>query len=238
MNNCLFRSSNLFHSNKRITNCPCKSATYSQQASDPYCCLVNNTEISTEPGAMGPRGKPGPQGCPGECGPMGPQGVTGPQGPQGVTGPQGPQGERGLRGPQGPPGYTPNSIFAEFASQISSVPKKTNLPLKITIPDVTENISLCNNCFLSLKPGYYTIYYYASVKLKAQGYVKIIPTYNGCMHPCYMGYDIAKRHNEIICISRYFIVEILETSPLIFEWQSTEDTSHVNVNVVIQKLYR
>lgn len=260
--NGMFRPPNLFQFGRGTANCPCRNVSHIQDSSEPCSCLDRNTEISgepipselkgmsrepywrepeempREPGPMGPRGKPGPQGCPGEPGPMGPQGVTGPQGPQGVTGPQGPPGERGLQGPQGPPGYSQSSTFAAFANQIPALPKKTNLPLKITVPDITENISP-NGCYsVFLKSGYYAIYYYILTKLKSPGYAKIIPVFNGCMYPCYMGYDMTKKHNETICISRYFIVEITDTSPLFFVWHCTENTSHINMNVTIQKLCR
>ena len=248
--NGMFRSPNLFRFGRGTANCPYRNVSHFQESLEPCSCVDRNAEISektywTEPeempresGPMGPRGKPGPQGCPGEQGPMGPQGVTGPQGPQGVTGPQGPPGERGLQGPQGPPGYSQSNIFAAFAYQIPVLPKKTNLPLKITVPDITENISP-NGCYsVFLKPGYYAIYYYILAKLKFPGYTKIVPVFNGCMSTCYMGYNMTKKYNETICVSRYFIIEITNTSPLFFVWHCTENTSHINTNVTIQKLCR
>ena len=248
--NGMFHPPNLFRLNRGAANCPYRTVTHFQESYESCSCPDRNTEIPKdpclretegirgEPGPMGPRGKPGPQGCPGDRGPMGPQGVTGPQGPQGVMGPQGPQGERGLQGPQGPPGYSQNSIFAAFANQISALPKKTNLPLKISVPDITENIFPYNNCSAFLKPGYYAIYYYAATKLKTPGYIKIIPVFNGCMQLCYMGYDMTKKHNEAVWISRYFIVKISDSVPLSFIWHCTENTSHINMNVTIQKLCR
>ena len=102
-----------------------------------------------EPGPMGPRGEPGPPGCPGERGETGPQGVTGPQGPQGATGPMGPKGEPGARGPAGPPGYPQNTIFASFSGQELIMPERASLPLKIDIPDITQNIYLSDNCIVT-----------------------------------------------------------------------------------------
>ena len=93
-----------------------------------------------ETGPQGPRGEPGPPGCPGERGETGPQGVTGPQGSQGATGPQGPRGETGARGPAGPPGYPQNRILATFLGQGLMMQDRAKLPLKIDIPDITENI--------------------------------------------------------------------------------------------------
>lgn len=191
-----------------------------------------------EPGPQGPRGEPGPQGCPGERGITGPQGVTGAQGPQGVTGPQGPRGEPGLRGPAGPPGYSQDSIFAAFADQCSTLPKKTNLPLKMTIPDITENISPRGNYSVVLKPGYYVIYYYISAKMKGPGFADITPVFNDYIQSCYMECAVSKKRNKTIRLSRYFIIEITDSSPLFFLWHCTETASHINTNVTIQKLCR
>ena len=255
--NGMFHSPNLFRFSRGTENCPCRNLSHLQESPRPCRCLDRSTEIlgeptpseiegmsgkpeeiHGEPGPMGPRGKPGPQGPQGEPGPMGPQGVTGPQGPQGATGPQGPQGERGSQGPQGPPGYSQNSIFASFADQISALPKKANLPLKISVPDITKNISTDDQCSIFLKPGYYGIYYYVSAKLKSKGYAKVTPMFHDGMSPCYTGYSMTKGHNKPICISRYFIVEIFDTSPLFFVWHCTENTSYVNINIIIQKFFR
>ena len=111
-----------------------------------------------EPGPQGPRGEPGPPGCPGERGEPGPQGVTGPQGPQGATGPMGPKGEAGAQGPAGPPGYPQNRILATFLGQGLMMQDRAKLPLKIDIPDITENISPCNKYSVRLTPGCYAIY--------------------------------------------------------------------------------
>lgn len=194
--------------------------------------------IPGEPGPMGPRGEPGPPGCPGERGATGPQGVTGAQGPQGVTGPQGPKGEPGLRGPAGPPGYSQNSIFATFSSKKLTLPEGTNLPLKIEIPDITGNISPCGSYSVILNPGYYAIYYYIITEMKAPGFIKLIPVFNNSMQSSYMGYATAKKRHENIEISRYFIVEILDSAPLFFVWHCSETASCINMNVNIQKLCR
>ena len=111
-----------------------------------------------EPGPQGPRGEPGPPGCPGERGEPGPQGVTGPQGPQGATGPMGPKGEAGAQGPAGPPGYPQNRILATFLGQGLMMQDRAKLPLKIDIPDITQNISPCNKYSVRLTPGCYAIY--------------------------------------------------------------------------------
>ena len=212
------------------------SADFHQQQGIPYA--PGPMGPKGEPGPQGPRGEPGPQGCPGERGITGPQGVTGAQGPQGVTGPQGPRGEPGLRGPAGPPGYSQDSIFAAVADQFSTLPKKTNLPLKMTIPDITENISPRGNYSVVLRPGYYAIYYYISAKMKGPGFADITPVFNDCIQSCYMECAVSKKRNKTIRFSRYFIIEITDSSPLFFLWHCTETASHINTNVTMQKLCR
>lgn len=195
----------------------------------PYFC---------EPGPMGPRGVPGPPGCPGDRGETGPQGVTGPQGPQGVTGPMGPKGETGPRGPAGPPGYPQNSVFASFLDSDLYLPESTTLPLKVDISDPTGNISPCGSHSIILNPGYYTIYYYISTVMDTSGFITLTPVFNDCMQSVYAGYATAKKRRETLEISRYFMVEILSTSPLFFTWHSSASTSKINMNITIQKLYR
>lgn len=161
-----------------------------------------------EPGPMGPRGEAGPQGCPGERGEAGPQGVTGPQGPQGVTGPQGPRGEPGPRGPAGPSGYPQNSIFATFSDQGMMMPESADFPLKMEIPDITQNISLSKQCTIALTPGYYAISYYVATVMKEYGFISITPVFNGCKQSLYSAYAQASRKNDMLVLSRYFIVGI------------------------------
>lgn len=191
-----------------------------------------------EPGPMGPRGEAGPPGPAGERGETGPQGVTGPQGPQGATGPMGPRGEPGARGPEGPPGYPQNSIFASFSDQDLIMPESASLPLKIQIPDITGNISLCNNCSVALTPGYYAISYYISTVMKRHGFIKIIPIFNNCRQTLYAAYAEAAKKKEMLAVSRYFITMIPDGSTLFFSWQSSVGASKVNINLSIQKLCR
>ncbi len=191
-----------------------------------------------EPGPQGPRGEPGPPGCPGERGEPGPQGVTGPQGPQGATGPQGPRGESGARGPEGPPGYPQNSIFASFLGQELILPESASVPLKIDIPDTTQNISLCNEYSIMLAPGYYTICYYVSTVMKRQGFIKLTPIFNNCIQSIYSAYAESTKRKEMLIISRYFIIEIPSTSKLFFAWDSSAGVSKINMNLSIVKLGR
>lgn len=191
-----------------------------------------------EPGPQGPRGEPGPPGCPGERGEPGPQGVTGPQGPQGVTGPMGPQGEPGARGPAGPPGYPQNSVFASFGEQKLLLPESANLPLKMDIPDTTENISPCGSHSVVLNPGYYSIYYYISTEMKTPGFIKLTPVFNNCMQSAYAGYAESKKRKTQLEISRYFMIKIRSASPLLFVWHSSSNASIINMNLCIQKLCR
>ncbi len=198
----------------------------------------NSKDVAYEPGLMGPRGKQGPQGFPGERGEQGPQGVTGPQGPQGVTGPQGPQGPQGLRGPKGDPGYSQDSIFSAFAEQELSLSENDNIPLKMTVPDITGNIYPYNNYSLTLQNGYYSICFFISAKIKKPGFVKVTPVFNGCEQPCYAGYAVSKKRNDYLNISRNFIVEISDYTPILFIWNCSETASHIAVNINIQKLCR
>ncbi len=191
-----------------------------------------------EPGPMGPRGEQGPPGCPGERGEPGPQGISGPQGPQGATGPMGPRGEQGPRGPAGPPGYPQNSVFASFLSQEIIVPESANLPLKIDIPDITGNISLCNSYSILLRPGYYAVYYCASTVMKKHGFIKLTPVFHDCVQNAYAGFAKAAARRENLEVSRYFIIEILNDSTLFFVWDSSASASVVNMSLSIEKLYR
>lgn len=191
-----------------------------------------------EPGPQGARGEPGMPGCPGERGEPGPQGVTGPQGPQGATGPQGPRGEQGARGPAGPPGYPQNSIFASFLGQGLILPGNSSLPLKTDIPDITQNISVCNDYSVMLTPGCYAVSYYISTVMKGHGYIKLIPVFNDCVQAIYATYAETAKRKEMLVLSRYFIIEIPSTSVLFFAWRSSAGISKINMNLSIVKLGR
>ncbi len=205
---------------------------------DSSCYEFGTMGSGETPGPMGPRGEPGPPGCPGERGETGPQGVTGPQGPQGVTGPMGPKGEPGERGPVGPPGYPQNSIFASFLGQELVMPESASLPLKMEIPDITQNISLCNNCSVTLTPGYYAISYYISTVMKGHGFIKLTPIFNNCKQTIYTTYAETAKRKELLVLSRYFIIGIQTGSTLFFAWQSSAGASKINMNLSIEKLSR
>lgn len=191
-----------------------------------------------EPGPMGPRGESGPPGCPGERGETGPQGVTGPQGPQGATGPMGPRGEPGPRGPAGPPGYPQNSIFASFSGKDLIMPENASLPLKMEIPDITQNISPCDNSCVALTPGYYVISYYISTVSRRQGFIKLTPIFNDCKQTMYAAYAEAAKRKGILVIARCFIIGIPAGSRLFFAWHSSVGVSKINMDLSIIKLYR
>lgn len=191
-----------------------------------------------EPGPMGPRGEPGPPGCPGERGEPGPQGVTGPQGPQGSTGPMGPRGEPGPRGPVGPPGYPQNSVFASFSGQGLIMPENASLPLKIDIPDPTQNISLHDKYSVVLTPGYYIVCYYISTVMKKHGFIKLTPIFNNCEQTAYATFAKTARRKEMLVLSRYFIMEISNSSTLFFVWHASTGACKINMNLIIEKLCR
>ncbi len=165
-------------------------------------------------------------------------GEPGPMGPQGATGPMGPRGEPGARGPAGPPGYPQNSIFATFSGQELIVPERASLPLKIEIPDVTRNISLCSDCSVTLTPGYYVISYYISTVMKGHGFIKLVPVFNNGKQTMYAAYAESAKRKELLTISRYFIIEIPSESVLFFAWHSSEGASKINMNISIEKLCR
>lgn len=208
---------------------------------------VPESSCCCKPGPQGPRGEPGPQGCPGDMGvpgpqgvtgPQGSQGVTGPQGSQGVTGPQGPRGEPGPRGPAGPPGYPQNSIFASFLGQGLIMPENANLPLKIDIPDITQNISLCNDYSISLTPGCYAIYYDISTIIKKHGFIKLTPILDNCGQTVFASYAEAAKQKKTLAISRYFIIQISSESTLYFMRNSSAGTFKINMNLSIIRLSR
>ena len=215
--------------NKAVSN-PSRYTNITKSGGYNSCCC--------EPELQEPRGEAGPPGCPGERGETGPQGVTGPQGPQGATGPQGPRGEPGVRGPEGPPGYPQNSIFASFLGQELILTENANLPLKIDIPDITQNISLYDDYSVWLTPGCYVICYYISTVMKMNGFIKLTPVFNDCMHTIYTAYAEAAKRKKILVISRYFIIEIPNASRLFFAWDSSESSSKINMNLSIEKLSR
>lgn len=189
-------------------------------------------------GPMGPRGEQGPPGCQGEPGAPGPQGVTGPQGPQGVTGPQGPRGEQGPRGPSGPPGYPQNSIFAAFCDTGFPLPESACLPLRPSVPDTTGIISPCGSHSIALLPGFYAFYYFVSAELKAPGFAKLTPVFNGCIQQAYTGYAVTKRRRGRIQLARYFIAEITDSSPFCLAWHCSETALIDSMNMTVQKLCR
>ena len=195
-------------------------------------------EVRGIQGPMGPRGKPGPPGCPGERGEQGPQGVTGPQGPQGATGPMGPRGEPGARGPAGPPGYPQNSIFASFSGQELMIPERARLPLKIEIPDITMNISLSDDYSIALTPGYYSMSYYISAVMKRHCFIKLTPILNKQKQTLYTAYAEASNRKEMLVISRSFIIEIPDSSVLLFAWHSSAGAVRINMDLSIEKLCR
>ena len=222
-------------SGEHASSCYCESGTMAAgESAEPFGAPFE----WEEPGPMGPRGEPGPPGCPGERGETGPQGVTGPQGPQGATGPMGPRGEPGPRGPAGPPGYPQNSIFASFSGKDLIMPERGNLPLKMEIPDITQNISLCSSNSVALTPGYYAVSYYVSTVMKRHGFIKITPLFNEGRQTLYSAYAESAKRKQMLVIARYFIIEIPVGSRLSFVWHSSEDAVKINMNLNIIKLYR
>ncbi len=212
-------------------------AAASKEACFCYCgsCMAGPQGAA---GPMGPRGEPGPPGCSGERGETGPQGVTGPQGPQGVTGPQGPRGEPGVRGPVGPPGYPQNSIFAAFLDQNLTIPKKAFLPLKMDIPDITNNISLCNSCTIVLTPGCYAVSYFLSTVMRRHCYIKITPVFNNRKQTVYAAYAEAAKRKEMLTVTRCFIMEVADGSMFSLAWQSSAEEAKINMSLSIEKLCR
>ena len=195
-------------------NVPKDTCAAQRQICDMCCCM---------PGPRGPRGEQGPAGCPGE---------------RGEPGPQGPRGEPGACGPPGPPGYVQNSVIASFLCQGMTMPKRGRLPLKTDISDITQNITPGRNRSVTLTRGYYAIYYYISTIAKKTGFIKVTPNINGYGQPVYAACAEAAKKNEILVISRYFMMEASDASSLFFEWDSSIDHVRINMNLSIEKLNR
>ncbi len=155
-----------------------------------------------------------------------------------MPGPMGPRGEPGERGPAGPPGYPQNSIFASFLSQELVMPEIASLPLKVEIPDITQNISLCDKNTIALSPGYYAISYYIATEMKKHGFIKLTPILNDDRQTIYTAYAEAANRKEMLVIARYFIIEIPVRSTLFFAWRSSACDSQINMNLSIEKLCR
>ncbi len=141
--------------------------------------------------------------------------------------------------PSGPCGYPQNSAFASFFGRDLFLPESASLPLKTDIPDVTQNISLCNDYSVALAPGYYAVYYYLSTEMKRQGFIELTPIFNDCGQTIYASRAETGSRKELLVISRYFIAEIPSASMLFFfAWNSSAGVSKINMNVSIEKLGR
>ncbi len=155
-----------------------------------------------------------------------------------IPGPMGPRGEPGARGPMGPPGYPQNSIFATFSCQDLAVPERGRLPLKTAISDITENIAACDNGGIALTPGYYAISYYLCAVRKRHSYIKLTPVLNEQKQTAYSAYAEAARRQELLVLSRHFIIGIPDNAVLSFAWHSSEDTGTINMDMTVEKLCR
>jgi hypothetical protein len=118
------------------------------------------------------------------------------------------------------------------------LPESASLPLKTDIPDVTQNISLCNDYSVALAPGYYAVYYYLSTEMKRHGFIELTPIFNDCGQTIYASRAETGSRKELLVISRYFIAEIPSASMLFFAWNSSAGVSKINMNVSIEKLGR
>ena len=118
------------------------------------------------------------------------------------------------------------------------MPERASLPLKMEIPDITHNISLCDSSSVALTPGYYVISYYISTVMRKQGFIKLTPIFNDCKQTMYTAYAEAGKRKEMLVIARYFIIEIPAVSRLFFAWHSSAGVSRINMNLSIVKLYR
>lgn len=150
----------------------------------------------------------------------------------------GPKGETGERGPMGPACYPQNSIFATFSGEGLSVPEHVSLPLKIQIPDITQNITLRNSTSLSLTPGYYAISYYISTWVKKHGFISLTPMLDNCRQTAYTAYAEAGNREGILILSRHFVMEVPTASTLFFLWTSSADDSRIDMNLCIEKKSR
>ncbi len=113
------------------------------------------------------------------------------------------------------------------------MPERAILPLKIEIPDITQNISLCDNGTVALAPGYYV-----STVMNQHSFIKVTPLLNNCGQDAYASYAEAAKQEEILAISRYFIVDVPASSTLSFAWHSSAEASKISMDLTILKLYR
>ena len=118
------------------------------------------------------------------------------------------------------------------------MPERARLPLENDIPDITGNISSCDDDSVLLAPGYYAVYYYISAVMKKHGFMRLTPNFNDREQTGYAVYAEAAKRTETLVISRYFIIEIPSESKLFFMWDSSACDSGVNMNLCIEKLCR
>lgn len=118
------------------------------------------------------------------------------------------------------------------------MPEIASLPLKVEIPDITQNISLCDKNTIALSPGYYAISYYIATEMKKHGFIKLTPILNDDRQTIYTAYAEAANRKEMLVIARYFIIEIPVRSTLFFAWRSSACDSQINMNLSIEKLCR
>ena len=118
------------------------------------------------------------------------------------------------------------------------MPESAILPLKTEIPDITGNISLCNNYSVMLTRGYYVIRYYISAVMKKHGFIKLTPVFNGGRQTSHAAYAKAEKQKEMLAVSRYSMIEIPADSALFFEWHSSAGASRISMNLSIEKLCR
>lgn len=118
------------------------------------------------------------------------------------------------------------------------MPERASLPLKIDIPDITQNIYLSDNCIVTLTQGYYAISYYVSAIVKRNGFIKLTPVLKECEQAIYSAYAEAAKRKELLVISRYFIIEVQDGATLFFAWNSSAGASKINMTMSIERLCR
>lgn len=74
--------------------------------------------------------------------------------------------------------------------------------------------------------------------MKKNGFIKVTPVFNDCRQGMYSAYAQTSGKKEALALSRYFIADIPDGAEMFFVWNSSEDTSRVDLNLSIEKLCR
>lgn len=142
---------------------------------------LGSTGATGSIGTTGVTGATGVTGPTGSTGAIGATGATGPTGSAGATGVTGPTGSTGVTGPTGPTQTTASGLQSRgFFYSISdgTIAPGALLPLDVTGPGTTPDVTLAGNTITFTIPGIYQVTYYYNVTNQApqnlQGDVSLV----------------------------------------------------------------